>query len=157
MQTFHLKRLWQIQLWPNGPCRQNLEPLEPLRKLGQKEASIWSAKQEPHFYLRGRDGGYRVRKRKRHRRALDCVCQEICSSPNPDPVNIIVFGNGVFAAVIKLQWESPGLRWALLHGLLFLEGENWTQREGQEKTDGEMRVMLLEDKECSKLLTTTRS
>lgn len=42
---------------------------------------------------------------------------------SPVPVNVILFGNRIFADKIRLQWDHTGLEWALDPGTGVFKGE----------------------------------
>ena len=81
--------------------------------------------------------------------------------PTPVSVNVTLFGNGVFADVIKLKCGNNGLTWVLIQRQVFLlEKEkldkNTHRGESHVKMEAEMGVMFPQGKGHQGLLATTR-
>lgn len=57
-------------------------------------------------------------------------------SSSPVLVNVVLFGNGVFADIIKFRWDLTGLVWALIQWLVSLWKEG-----GHDVTEAEMEMM----------------
>ena len=53
-----------------------------------------------------------------------CTAVFLQNSCSPEPMNMTLFGNRVFAGVAKLGWSHPELRWALIQWLIALKEED---------------------------------
>ena len=82
----------------------------------------------------------------------------------PIRMSVTLFGNRVFADVIKLRWSYTGLGWVLnpMTGVLTRGEKFWyrdrdTEGEHHVKTEAETGMLQLQAKECQGLWANTRS